>query len=426
MKAGRRKVVTMVAASAAALAVVACVPPTVEPPSGSQPTVPATGGPATTAGPTTPTSTTTTTTTTTTTVPVPTVPSQPRLYSPTPLNGWGISKDTPGAFTEYVDVVEIVGNTVYVGGDFANAVKGPQTAPRANFMAVNITNGDLLPFLVNTNGPVTAMTSDGTSLFIGGDFTSVNGVARTRLAKINLATGAIDPTFVPTSGRVDDMVIVGSRLYIVGEFNTVNGQTRTRAAAVNTTTGALDPTFKPLIDARVMTVAASPDGSKIYIGGNFLNVNSFPRDYMAEISPVTGEVTGPDFDRSRAAVLDLQVSPDGSKIYGGTRSNIGVQWNVATGDDDWFVDADGDTQAILLSNGYVYQGFHDGFLGDTTQRVHAVDPATGAVQAGFRPASSSHPGVWTLDADGRYLVAGGYFANMGGVPVKGLAIFPAS
>jgi len=274
---------------------------------------------------------------------------------------------------------------------------------------------------------VTAMAADGASLFVGGNFTTVNGVSKRGLAKINLATGAVDPNFVATSGPVDDMVIVGSRLYIVGEFNTVNGQTRTRAAAVNTTTGALDPTFNPLVDARVMTVAASPDGSRIYIGGNFLNVSWFPRDYMAEINPDTGAVQGPtDFDRSRAAVLDLQVSPDGSKIFGGTRWNIGIQWDAATGDEDWNVDADGDTQAILLSNGYVYQGFHDGFQGDTTQRVHAVDPANGSVQAGFRPASSSHPGVWTLDADGRYLVAGGYFANMGGVPVKGLAIFPAT
>jgi hypothetical protein len=419
MKAGRRKVVTMVAASAAALAVTACVPPTVESPSGSQPTVPSTGGPATTAGPGTPTTTTTTTTTT--------VPSQAKLYSPTPLNGWGIAKDTPGTFTEYVDVVEIVGNTVFVGGDFANAVRGPQTAPRANFMAVDITTGNLLPFLADTNGPVTAMASDGTSLFIGGAFTTVNGVSKRGLAKINLSNGTIDTNFMATSGPVDDMVIVGSRLYIVGEFNTVNGQTRTRAAAVNTTTGVLDPTFNPEIDGRVMTVAASPDGSRIYIGGNFLNVSSFPRDYMAEISPATGAVQGPtDFARSRQAVLDLQVSPDGSKIFGGTRWNIGVQWDAQTGRDDWFVDADGDTQAILLSNGYVYQGFHDGFEGDQTQRVHAVDPSNGAVQAGFRPASGSHPGVWTLDADGRYLVAGGYFANMGGVPVKGLAIFPAS
>jgi hypothetical protein len=270
------------------------------------------------------------------------------------------------------------------------------------------------------------MTSDGTSLYIGGAFTTVNGVAKRGLAKLSLASGAIDPAFVATSGPVDDMVIVGSRLYIVGEFNTVNGQARTRAAAVNTTTGALDPTFNPLIDARVFAVAASPDGSKIYIGGNFLNVSWFPRDYMAEIDATTGAVQGPDFARSRAAVLDLQVSPDGSKIFGGTRWNIGVQWDAVTGDDDWFVDADGDTQAILLTNGYVYQGFHDGYLGDTTQRVHAVDPANGEVQAGFRPASSSHPGVWTLAADGRYLVAGGYFANMAGVPVKGLAIFPAS
>ncbi len=79
-----------------------------------------------------------------------------------------------------------------------------------------------------------------------------------------------------------------------------------------------------------MTVAASPDGSRIYIGGDFLNVSGFPRDFMAEINPATGAVQGPaDFDRSRAAVLDLQVSPDGSKVYGGTRFNIGVQWDAA-------------------------------------------------------------------------------------------------
>ena len=55
----------------------------------------------------------------------------------------------------------------------------------------------------------------------------------------------------------------------------------------------LDPTFNPVIDARVMAVAASPDGSRIYIGGNFLNVSWFPRDYMAEINPDTGAVQGP-------------------------------------------------------------------------------------------------------------------------------------
>ena len=119
------------------------------------------------------------------------------------------------------------------------------------------------------------------------------------------------------------------------------------------------------------------------------------------------------------------MSPDGSKIYGGTRWNIGVQWDAATGDEDWFVDADGDTQAILLSNGYVYQGFHDGYSRVTRRSACTPSiPPTEPCRPGSGPASSSHPGVWTLDADGRYLVAGGYFANMGGVPVKGLAIFP--
>ena len=110
MKAGGRKLMTMVAASAAALAVAACVPPTggiaagvaadacrrrvVRPPRPARGRRPRRRPPRRRP---------------TTTVPVPTVPSQPKLYSPTPLNGWGIVKATPGAFTEYVDVVEIVG-----------------------------------------------------------------------------------------------------------------------------------------------------------------------------------------------------------------------------------------------------------------------------------------------------------------------------
>jgi hypothetical protein len=330
------------------------------------------------------------------------------------------------AFGEYVDAVEIVGDTVYAGGRFANAVKGALTQPRANLMAVSAITGDLLPFRADTNGTVNAIVSDGSSLYVAGNFTMINGVARNRIAKLNLTTGAVDLRFTAASPNVvHDMTIIGGKLYLVGEFNNVNNTPRKRAAAVNTTNGGLDPTFNPDVDAKVLAITASADGSHLYIGGNFSTVGGVARPFMAEIDPSTGAVKGPSFNRARATVMALSADRNGAKVYGGTQYNIAVQWNVNTGNDEWAVRADGDTQAVVYSNGYVYQGFHDGFGGDTTQRVHAIDPATGQVVAGFRPASSSHPGVWTLEGNGKYLVAGGYFANMGGVPVKGLAIFPA-
>ena len=81
-------------------------------------------------------------------------------------------------------------------------------------------------------------------------------------------------------------------------------------------------------------------------------------------------------------------------------------------------------QAVQYSNGQVYAGFHDGFARRHTLRLLALAPTDGAVDPTFHPSSNSYPGVYCLDADGRYLVAGGYFSNMGGVGVKGLAIFP--
>ena len=159
---------------------------------------------------------------------------------------------------------------MYAGGRFDQAKRNSQTATRANLMAVELSSGALLPFVADTNGTVNAIASDGSSLYIGGTFTTVNGVARNRLAKLDLATGAVDTSFTAGAGNiVHDMVVVGSRLYIVGEFNTVNGVERHRAAAVNTSNGDLDATYDPNASSKVQAIAASPNGATIYLGGNF-------------------------------------------------------------------------------------------------------------------------------------------------------------
>jgi hypothetical protein len=399
-----------------AVAAVACAPPEVDPPGGGTTTTAGTG-------PTTPTTATSTTTTTTLPAPTTTLPDGTGLYSATPVSGWGILKE--GAQDQYVDAVEISGNAVYVGGIFTHAVREAQTANRANLMAVELATGNLLPFVADTNGSVNAIASDGTSLYIGGTFTTVNGVPRSRLAKINLATSAVDPDFNPNVGNiVHDMVVVGGRLFLVGEFNSVNGVERRRAAAVNTTTGGVDMGFDPSVDGKVQAIAASPDGSVIYLGGNFTEVGTTSRQNLAKVNASTGAVLSPTFAQVNDLVEDLSVKSDGTHLYAGTKFNSAVDWNVSTGKREWAVRADGDMQAAQYSNGMVYAGFHDGFQGDTTLRLLALAPTNGAVDPSFHPTSNSYPGVYCLDADGRYLVAGGYFSNMGGVGVKGLAIFP--
>ena len=278
--------VAMMTAACLAATAVACTPPSSTDPPTLSTTTTAGAAPTTAAA----------TTTTTTTIPATTttLPDGTALYSPTPVDGWGILKE--GAGDQYVDAVEIAGNAAYAGGLFTHAVKGTTTADRANLLSVDLSTGNLRSFKADTNGSVNALASDGAALYLGGTFTTVNGVPRSRVAKVDLTTGAVDPTFVADVGAlVDDMVVVGGKLYLGGEFNTVDGVTRHHVAAVSTTDGSLIAAFDPNTDGKITALAASPDGSVLYLGGNFTTVGSTSRLYLAKVNATTGAVSNPTF-----------------------------------------------------------------------------------------------------------------------------------
>ena len=89
------------------------------------------------------------------------------------------------------------------------------------------------PLTLNFSKDVYAMAGspDGTSLYIGGTFATVNGLAKKSLVKVNLATGAIDTTFKWTFGQVRDLQYANGKLYVAGSF--ARG-----LVAVDPTTGA--------------------------------------------------------------------------------------------------------------------------------------------------------------------------------------------
>jgi len=386
---------------AAAIVAAACTPPPSQPPinPGSSTTAP-----------------TTSTTTTVATGP-------PHLYSATPLNSWG---QDGIAYS-----VDIQGNAVYLGGDFAHAEKGNQSVARANVMAVQRDTGDLLPgFVANTNGIVHVVLSDGISVYLGGEFTAVNGVPANHIAKVDAVTGAVDPGFqASTTNFVADMVIAGSKLYAVGEFGQMNGVSRQGAALLDKTTGALDPSFDPSTDGRVNTVAIDPTGTKLYIAGIFQHVGTTSRPWIAEVSPITGAAQGPVFSPVQEYVRDVTVGPDGV-VYAavGGKMNSAFALDPNNGKQKWRDHANGDVQAVKYSNGFLFFGFHDGYtingVRSFTLRILAANPQTGALAPGFQPESGAYPGVLTIDADGSYLAVAGYFNRMGGESVHGLSIHP--
>lgn len=89
-------------------------------------------------------------------------------------------------------------------------------------------------FRFNIDGRVSTIHLVGDDLYIGGNFTSVGGQGRARLAKIDTRTKALDKTWTPTSnGTIADIVSYGSDIYIGGSFNQINSQSIDDIAKLN-------------------------------------------------------------------------------------------------------------------------------------------------------------------------------------------------
>src|SRR5207237_5879409 len=134
------------------------------------------------------------------------------------------------------------------GSRFRNPVTPPMP-----YLAEPDTNGSPAPgsaFNANVrlDGPVRALmvSPDGKRLYIGGEFSHVNGISRARIVAINPATGQIDTSFNPPTpdAYVSSFAQYGPRLYIGGAFNNLNGNAAYHGlAALDAGNGGIDPGF---------------------------------------------------------------------------------------------------------------------------------------------------------------------------------------
>jgi hypothetical protein len=281
------------------------------------------------------------------------------------------------------------------------------------------------PAAVNINDTVRALAVDASWLYLGGDFTAVDNVMRSHVARVSRATGALDQGWNVTADKtVRDMVMVGTTLYLVGDFAKVNGQPRKRVAAVSTGDGSLVGGFHPNLTNKVYAVAA--DGQKIFLGGNFTSVNGTARSFMAAVDPNDGHLLAPVYNGINGTVLDLSVGAGQLFAAADAGFNSAAAWSVDGGQMLWRDKANGDVQAVLFLRGNAYFGFHDGYningVPDTTLRLLAADAGQGTITP-FAPKSSGSVGVLGLSSDGPYLAAVGKFPKMGGVSVKNVAVF---
>ena len=166
------------------------------------------------------------------------------------------------------------------------------------------------------------------SVVIGGAFTSYNAFLRNGIARVNF-DGTIDESFDPGTGA-DGLVTSlalqdDGRILMGGDFRSVNGINRYRVARLNTV-GGVDPTFNPGVgaDDTVQSLALSTNGS-VVIGGQFDNFNNYPRDHVARLDALgnvdlTFDTSGLGLDGTVWAVAPQL---DGKVVIGGDFTRAG-------------------------------------------------------------------------------------------------------
>jgi hypothetical protein len=340
---------------------------------------------------------------------------------------------TPDDITVQTDgrvwTILAVGNCIYLGGEFTT-VNG---VPRSRLAAIDASTGELTDWAPSANNRVTALAAnaDGSRIYVGGSFTSMSGVSRRQLAAVDPISGAVDPLWGPRADQtVYALAVMGNRVYLGGAFTTVNGQSRSRLALVDGTSGELNPNWVPTATNTVRTMGPSMDGTRMYVGGLFGSISGVTRSYLGAVDPVTGSVQSWQ-PTTRPNGLIYNLAESGGRVYT-AEDGVGgavAAYTTATGSRTWSQWGDGDIQAVTVLGSRLYAGGHFVTLGDQNRSFFAaLDPATGALDASWTPSGNGGAGVWSLVADPlrARLYAGGDFTTISGEPYLRFAQFSES
>ncbi|TDO43336.1 hypothetical protein EV643_11878 [Kribbella sp. VKM Ac-2527] len=355
-----------------------------------------------------------------------------------------------------VNALAIAGGSVFVGGLFTRVrppgkPAGQGEAVRTYLAAFSRTTGNATSFAPTLNGAVwsIAPSLDGKWIVVGGDFTTVNGKPRHRIAMFNAATGAL-ASFAPSvSYRVKAVAIYGNSVFFGGSFGKVSGIVRNRLAAVTLNGGALMP-WNPNANNEVYAIDVADNGTKVYAGGPFTTVRGQAHNTLVALNNSTGipyAMPAESAIPKPTAVCTTRVKDIdtyGSKVFvsnggDGTGCYDGIlAADVATGKLLWQSKCLGATEAIKAIGNWLYKGSHahdcsaddPGYFedGSGTHYLLVHSGVTGKLGPWFPntdadPNSSTKVGPLAMAASPTELWVGGDFLKVNGVAQQGVGRF---
>jgi hypothetical protein len=343
-------------------------------------------------------------------------------------------------FDGNVSVLLTNSGTTYAGGSFTRL-----SVHTGGAVPVSKTTGlpSEIPNFPIVDGDVYVVAPDASGgYYLGGEFQSVDGQARTRLAHV-LSTGVVDPNWTPTAdSTVKTIALNNSKVYIAGGFANVasNGGTGSAARAGLAAIGVdgnLVTTWNPNPNATSTVSAIAFWNNNVIVGGSFTNIGGQARLVM--LDGTSGMLQpwnpAPDVDVNALAV-------NGDVVYvGGEFDNIGMaaRSNLAAinlnGTDvakatSWDPSPDNSVTSIAFAANTLYIAglFQNVGNGTPAARpgIAALDPAGAGAVKEWNPTVAPSNSVFALAASADTVYIAGTLSSVNGMGRDGVAAISGS
>ena len=255
-----------------------------------------------------------------------------------------------------------VGSTLYVGGEFTTFGR----LPREKLAAVDIKTGAVTDWNPGVGAKknvfayvwALAPSGDGKTLYVGGGFSRLGRQPSSNLGAVDVASGRVRAWHPALNSSVSAIAPAGRVVYVGGDFTKAGGQLRSGLAALNVKTGAATR-WNPDCDGSVTQIVASPAGSPVFIAGDFASIGEKSRRGLAAVDNKTGAATPWDPNIAGSVNSIALSAPQHTIYFGGEFDAVGdvVRSNLAAVDTrtgaatSWSPEAIGDVDVVAEGPG---------------------------------------------------------------------------
>jgi hypothetical protein len=316
-----------------------------------------------------------------------------------------------------VEALAVSGNTLYAGGYFMMA----GGVPAHSIAQWNGSSWSPLGLGMSGSNPfVSALAVSGNTLYAGGYFTTAGGVAAANVAQWNGSTwsvlgsgigGGYGGVFPPVLA----LAVSGNTLYAGGNFTSVGGVAANFIAQWN---GSSWSALGSGMNSNVLALAVL--GTNLYAGGTFTTAGGVPANVIAEWNGSSWSALGSGVSGGYpGSVESLLVS--GTNLYvggsfltaGGNAANHIAQWNGSS----WSALGSGIPGGIYACDVYALAALGNTLYAGGDRGIYEYNGGSWSALGSEVDGGS----VYALAVSGNTLYAGGNFTSAGGVAATNLA-----